>query len=341
MSSDIKKLEVPYGRGEARESRLTQFANIILQLNEEQAAQKMSSRGWCYFIEGFNLITKGQFDKVQDAINECRKKGYLPIDFTLEHRMRVWQGVEDPSKEPPEEYLKSWVEGASNAEEYYRPDWWSGEKYYIQAMVEKIDLVEMFLPICQQYHIPIVNAGGWYDINERGEAAKRFKATAEKGCLPVLIYFGDLDPWGEAISDFIYKNFVEISGGSKWLPPQNMKWVDRFGLNADFIESQGLTWIDNLESGSGRDLSRMDNRIVHDYVAKYGIRKCEANAVMRVSAREPTLTLLRTTIEKYLGKDALHRFSEKRQEVRRVLGEFKKRTGLDTALERALNMFEK
>jgi len=330
-------LQLPHGRGKAREESLAQFAHVILHYNE-QASQKMSSRGWCYFLEPYGLL-KGNFDLAQKAINECRKKGYLPIDFVAEDPKRVWNNVETPTNMTPEAYLKQWLERAKSAEEYYVPNWWLGERYYIQAMVEKIDLVNMFEPIFKQFHVPKVNAGGWYDILERAIAAQRFREAEEKGLIPIILYFGDLDPFGEAISDFILKNFWELYRGTSW-SPHNLK-VDRFGLNFDFIQEQNLTWIDNLESGSGKDMSLMNNRIVKEYIEKYGVRKCEANAVMRASARPSALKLCRDAIEKYLGKDALSRFESKRNEIRRKLGDFKTRTGLGKAIDEALSLIEK
>jgi hypothetical protein len=333
--AEVVKLEIPHGRGEEREQSLADFASVILKL-ETQATIPMSSRGWCYFIEGFNLLAKGDFDKAQKAINECRKKGHLPIDFVAEHAMRVWKGVEKPEEVSPEAYLKQWLEGAVQAEEYYTPDWWVGESYYIQMMVEKIDLVNLFEPICREYHIPLVNAGGWYDIMERALAAQRFLKAEEKGLKPVILYFGDFDPFGLAISDFLQKNFWEIARGTGWMP--DMLIVDRFGLNFDFIQEQNLTWIDNLQSGSGKDMTRMANRIVQDYVAQYGVRKCEANAVLRTTATPAAEKLCREAVEKYLGKDALSRFEERRQKVRDRLREFKERTGLDKSLDEALRL---
>ena len=328
---------LPSGRGESRKSRLQAFANTILEYREK-ASQLMSSRGWCYFLEGFNVLTKGDFNKVQNAINECRKKGYLPIEFVAEDVKRGWRGVETPQDVTPEEYLREWLVGANTAEEYYTPDWWEGEEYYIQAMVEKIDLVNMFLPVFKEYHIPIVNAGGWYDISERAVAARRFKEAEEKGLTPVLVYFGDFDPWGLAISHFLEKNFREIESGTEWPPTELI--VDRFGLNFDFIQEAGLTWINNLESGSKKDMSLMDNRIVRNYVERYGVRKCEANAVLRATARPLAIQLCRNTIEKYLGMDALARFEGKREEIRQRLAEFKERTGLGNAITEALRVLD-
>uniref|UniRef100_A0A6M3J5L9 Putative terminase n=1 Tax=viral metagenome TaxID=1070528 RepID=A0A6M3J5L9_9ZZZZ len=331
------KLILPNGRGKKREESLAHFSATILEYNR-QASQRMSSRGWCYFLEGFNALTKGDFNKTQKAINECRKNGYLPIDFVAEDPKRSWSGVEHPTSDTPEAYLRQWLKGALEAEEYYIPNWWEDEKHYIQMMVEKIDLVNMFKPICREYHIPIVNAGGWYDIMERAIAARRFKDAEDNGLTPVILYFGDLDPYGLAISDFLKKNFYTIRQGTQW-DPSNMI-VERFGLNFEFIEEQGLTWIDNLESGSGKNMADMDNTIMRVYMAEYGEKKCEANAVMRASARPAAIQLCRATIEGYLGEDALNRFAGKRQIIRDRLENFREETGLGEAVKKALDIID-
>ena len=43
-------------------------------------------------------------------------------------------------------------------------------------------------------------------------------------------------------------------------PPENLI-ITRFGLNADFIDEHGLTWIDNLETSSGGQLDDPEHRI--------------------------------------------------------------------------------
>ena len=50
----------------------------------------------------------------------------------------------------------------------------------------------------------------------------------------------------------------------------------RFGLNADFIDRHGLTWIDNLETSSGQQLDDPDHddhdkEYVQDYIARFGV----------------------------------------------------------------------
>ncbi|MEK9206932.1 MAG: hypothetical protein AAB922_00480 [Patescibacteria group bacterium] len=319
------------GRGESRAQKLQEFAQIIKGINKS-VDMKVSSRGWCYLLEGKNYITKGDFDKAQSTINECRKRGFLPIDFVAQDESRSFDGVEHPNTEDPISYFKNLLKAVLQNEDLYTPNWWDGEEYYIQLLVEKIDLKNLFEPICQEYHIPIATGRGWSDILQRAEMAQRFKQAEYKNLKPVLLYCGDFDPYGLAISEFLMKNLMDIMGGTRW-SPLGLE-VDRFGLNFDFIESNNLTWIDNLESGSGKNMVLLENRIVQDYIAEYGERKCEANALVVVpdAARD----LCRDAIEEWLGNDALDRFEAKRETVRKTLQEFKERTGAQAIFDKIL-----
>ncbi len=95
-------------------------------------------------------------------------------------------------------------------------------------------------------------------------------------------------------------------------------------MNYDFIQRQSYVWIDNLVTGSdknpGKAKSLADPKhrnhklpYVQDYLQKYGERKCESNVMITTPA--VARQLLRTTIEKYLGVDAVTRFEAKRQAI--------------------------
>jgi len=306
------------------------FANKLIEINET-VGFKVSSRGWCYQLEGFGLINKGQFDLVQNLINKCRKNGLLPIGFVLEEEARKFSGVEVPETQTPQEYLASFIKAVMNAENYYTPNWWKGENFYIQMLVEKIDLLTLFEPICKEYHIPIATSKGWSSILQRAEIAGRFLGAEMNGLKPILLYCGDHDPFGLAISDFLRENLIDIAKGTGWLPSKLI--IDRFGLNYDFIMSNNLSWIDNLVSGTGKQPD-MNNPIVKTYVEEFGIRKVEANAI--VVKPDAGRTLCRQTIEKYLGPDAKERFAKKREAVKDAFQRLREDTGVQETLETAL-----
>jgi hypothetical protein len=60
----------------------------------EQIGFKLSPRGWAYQLEGFRVVTKAQFDLVENLVNECRAKGFLPVDFVAEEEARKFSGVD-------------------------------------------------------------------------------------------------------------------------------------------------------------------------------------------------------------------------------------------------------
>jgi len=302
---------------------------------QQQIDFKLSARGWCYMLEGLGVINKGQFDQVESAINKCRKDALLPIDFVVEDEGRSFSNVEIPEDDSPIVYLGKQLKQAMAAEESYTPDWWDGEKYYIQMLVEKIDLKTLFQPICKEYHIPIATSKGWSSILQRAKMADRFRKAEERGLRTILLYCGDHDPWGLEISKRLLENLEEIQNGTRW-NPRNLI-IDRFGLNLDLIEKLHLTWIDNLISSSGQEPDH-NNPIVRRYIDKFGERKCEANAlVVRPKEAEE---LCRNVIEKYLGPDSLERFEAKREKVRETLREFKDRTGLTETIKEVIGSIE-
>lgn len=327
------------------DKELRKFAAIVEELSE-QIGMKVSSRGWGYILEGKRLINKNQFDKVATLINDCRKKGFLPVDFCAEETARAFDGVVVPDELSVIKDARGFLSGFLNAPEHYNPDWWEGEDYYIQMVVEKIDLVTLFKPVCAKYKIPIANSKGWSSILQRAEYSRRYAEAEQNGKQCVLLYCGDHDPDGLRISEFIRKNLEDVkdvkwSDGMTGFDPENLI-IERFGLNYDFIQKHKLTWIDNLITGNTQKLMDLASPThknhkmpyVQDYLKKIGARKCEANAV--ITMPKAAQKLCRDAIEKYLGIDAQERFSHKRDEVRAEFKDFLERTGLGESITRAI-----
>lgn len=345
---------------------LEDFA-LILHNIQKTINFRVSSRGWCYLMEQAGYIDKSQFDKVDAAVNRCRKMGLLPVDFVAEESARAFVGVEKPNiytdKPEVKDTLKWILQQVIKGDRYYTPDWWDGEEYYIQMVVEKIDLKELWTDICEEYHIPIANAKGWSSILQRAEYARRFKEAEDKGLKCVLLYCGDHDPDGLRISNTLRKNLEDVKDvfwrdQQTGYDPRNLI-IHRFGLNYDFIIANDYTWIDNLVTGSGAELAKVndDGEIVaglkvkgkyageehqnfklpylQDYISKYGVRKCEANAVVTTPAT--AIRLVRDEIEKWLGPEATERFASKRFAVEVEYQDLLDETRLREPLERVIN----
>lgn len=191
-------------------------------------------------------------------------------------------------------------------------------------MVEKVDLVSLFEPVCRKYRVPIANAKGWSDLHLRASIMRYFSAGEDGGRTPVLLYCGDHDPAGLLISRALPKLFADLSRAVGW-EPENLI-VDRFGLNADFISTHGLSWIENLQTGSGSDLSDPDHHshdraYVQDYIRRFGVRKVEANAL--VTRSEAGRKLIADAISKYIPGDWPTQFIKRNRKAReQALEEF-------------------
>jgi hypothetical protein len=321
-------------------ARRQEFAEL-LQSMSSHIGFKVSSRGWGYLLEQARYINKDQFDKVEAAINQCRKEGLLPVDFVAEEKARAFSGVVEPSDGSVRDTLLWMLRDVINGAKYFEPDWWKGEDYYIQVVVEKIDLVTLFEPVCKKYRIPIANAKGWSSISQRAEYCRRFKEAENNGLKCVLLYCGDHDPDGLRISETLRTNLEQIKDvvwedGEEGYDPSDLI-IDRFGLNYEFIQANRLTWIDNLITGSGGNLASPSHRnhelpYVKSYLRKIGEKKCEANAIVTtpVKARQ----MCEEAILNYLGDDAPDRFSTKRKEIDSLYNDELERFGLHDIIKK-------
>jgi hypothetical protein len=322
---------------------LKQFSHTLQEM-QQGISFKVSSRGWCYLMEQAGYINKSQFNKVDMAINRCRKEGYLPVDFVAEEAARAFAGVEEPSGGTVMDTLEWMLRDVLNGAKYFTPDWWEGEEYYIQILVEKIDLKTLFTPICQKFKIPIANAKGWSSILQRAEYARRFKEAEDAGLKCVLLYCGDHDPDGLRISDTIRKNLYDLQDiqwgdGVDGYDPSNLT-IERFGLNYDFIIANQYTWIDNLITGSGMNLASPDHKnyklpYVKSYLKEIGERKCEANAIVTTPTKAEEL--ITQEIQRWLGEDALERFAKKVERVQQEYNTVLEETDLITPINKILN----
>lgn len=148
----------------------------------------------------------------------------------------------------------------------------------------------------------------------------RFAEHEDAERSPVLLYCGDHDPGGLCISEFLRKNLEDLSGAVGWDPAALI--IDRFGLDYDFVEQLGLTWIDNLETSSGERLDdprHRDHRkpYVQNYLTCFGARKVEANAL--IVRPEEGRGLCRQAILKYLPETAPHDYEQRLQPHRDAL----------------------
>jgi hypothetical protein len=300
-------------------AQIARFCELMREIHSTMDFA-VGSRGWCYILERHGL-RKGDFDAAQRLINDCRKSGDLPLDICAEDSSRETIGLErlDSNNIPDE--VESWIDHLRNrAHEQYMPiSFWDDLDLYVEAAVEKLDLRNLFEPVCEEFHVPLTNFKGWSDLNSRALMMRRFEKHEAQGRRCVLLLCGDHDPGGLHITAKMRKNFADLPTVG-WSPVNLV--IIRFGLNAEFVDEHNLVWIENLETSSGGQLddpnhNDHDKRYVKDYIAEFGVRKCEANALVVVP--EIGRRLCRDAILEHIPADAVERYERKLQRVRNRL----------------------
>jgi len=307
-------------KAQARYERdVKRFCDRFLQI-QSRLDFKVSARGWCYILEEYGL-RKDDFDAAEKVINDCRKSGDLPLDICSEDSKRVAENLEDIDPDP-EEKAANIVNYVQMAEQWYTPfSFWDDLDIYVQMGVEKIDLKSLFSSVCSRFYVPLANIGGWGDLHVRAGFMQRFKEKEAEGKKCILLYCGDFDPGGLNISNFLRSNFNDMSRAVGWSPDGLI--IDRFGLDYDFIEQEGLTWINNLITSNGKyslDDERHSDHFksyVQDYLREYGARKVEANSL--VARPAAGRALCRQAIMRYVPVDAPRRYLKKLKPIRTQL----------------------
>jgi hypothetical protein len=304
----------------AYREQVATFCALIQQIQSTMDFA-VGSRGWCYILERHGL-RKGDFDAAQRLINDCRRSGDLPLDICAGDASRATIGIEKLDNANVEDEVGSWIKYLRNrAHERYMPvSFWDDLDVYVEMGTEKLDLRNLFEPVCEEFHVPLTNFKGWSDLNSRAAMMRRFQYHDEQGRNCVLLLCGDHDPGGLHISETFRKNLEDLSDAVDWLPDNLL--IGRFGLNADFIDIHGLTWIDNLETSSGQQLDDPGHNdhgkgYVQDYIARFGARKCEANAL--VVEPEVGRALSRAAILEHVPANAVERYDRKLDRARKQL----------------------
>jgi hypothetical protein len=276
---------------EVRRAARMAMAMAVERMSAE-TGYRFGPRGWAYYAEGLGLITKGEFDRFEKLLTDMRKDGELDPDVIEPDASRMATEVFDfdATTISPEEMAQAAVNEIEQrlrdwSDVFYEIGYWDDLEYYVEMIVEKKDLVQIFRSTADAYNVRITNGKGDTDIHTRLAMLKRFRDHAKAGRRNILLAVGDHDPKGLHIVDGLKRTIMSCANikGLDWMWPEFE--VVTVGLTEDQIDALDLMKIDNLETGGGRDLS--DPRhpdhfkpYVQDYLARFGVWKCEANALV-------------------------------------------------------------
>jgi hypothetical protein len=304
----------------AYQAKVQEFCDLVGELRCGMSFTP-ESRSWCYLLEPYGL-PKGDFDQAQKLINDCRKDGRLPVDIVAADGRRStlgdWNIQDDDS---PDGYADRLIQTyISNAHLVYIPISPHGyQECYVEVIAEKGDIAKLFAQVLDDFYVPVTPIRGWADINSRADLIGRLGQHDNQHC--VLLVCTDHDPGGLNIAGNFEKNLDDLRNATYW---DDDVEIIRFGLNEDFIDQHGLTWIDNLETSSGKNLADPRNdehhkSYVQSYIHEFGERKCELNALM--ARPELGHQLVLDAVEPYIsqaGIDKYHRDLNKAQQEAKI-----------------------
>jgi hypothetical protein len=291
-----------------RQARM-EMGEAIERMSAE-TGYKFGPRGWAYYAEGLGLITKGEFNRFESLLTDMRKEGELDPDVIEPDASRMATEVNDfeADTDTPEEHAEFAVgeigERLNDWTRTYRQfGYWDDLDYYVEMIVEKKDLVQIFRDTADRYRVRITNGKGDTDIHTRFAMLKRFREHEEAGRQCILLAIGDHDPKGLHIVDGLERTIRSCA---------NLKGLDgdcpnfevvNVGLTENQINTLGLMKINNLETGGGRDLSSSRHPdhykpYVQNYISQFGVWKCEANAL--VGNPSGAKRLLESVIHRYM-----------------------------------------
>ena len=78
----------------------------------------------------------------------------------------------------------------------YMRDRWEGQKYRVEAWIEKDALASVLEMACSDLDVPFFACKGYSSVSELWSAGMRLKMYADAGQVPVVIHLGDHDPSG-------------------------------------------------------------------------------------------------------------------------------------------------
>lgn len=282
----------------------------VIERMSRDTGFRFGPRGWAYYAEGLGLITKGEFARFELLLVDMRKDGELDPDVIEPDASRMATEVADfeASGQTPAQHAQWAVEEIGErledwANSYRQAGYWDGLDYYVEMIVEKKDLVQIFRETADRYNVRITNGKGDTDIHTRLAMLRRFREHDMAGRRNILLAIGDHDPKGLHIVEGLQSTIMSCSNlkGLDWRYPDFE--VVNIGLTEEQIDTLGLMKIPNLETGGGKDLSNprhpdYNKPYVQDYLARFGCWKCEANALVGNPAEAQNL--LETAINQFI-----------------------------------------
>jgi hypothetical protein len=193
-------------------------------------------------------LRKADFERAMALIIDSRNNGLLPLDFIGDDAPRAFINVEKLDAADPEDQAQRVANYVDKVHTQYDPmSLWEHQNNYVEMLVEKVGLKNLFEPVCAKYHVALGNTRGSWSISMRVDLLLRLASWQAEDKRCVLLYCGDHDVHGLRISRDIRSKLEDLLPAFRATYPEwedfdlDEVHIERFGLNADFIRKNRLS----------------------------------------------------------------------------------------------------
>ncbi len=156
----------------------------------------------------YRLVSRGSIPKTETAykrlrshLTKWRRVGAVRWDsFTDNTRWHIKTRTFDDMREALDRTVET-----------YRRNMWATQPFYVEAWVEKDAIAGIVSDVADSYGVPAFFCRGNASLTSLHNAAEIFKDAGKEGKQPMILYLGDHDPSGLALTGPPTLRFVTIS----------------------------------------------------------------------------------------------------------------------------------
>jgi 5S rRNA maturation endonuclease (ribonuclease M5) len=221
----------------------------------EDIAEPMTVRQIYYrLVASGHPKTEEFYSKTQRALLDMRERGSLPYGLIADntrsfYKARTFNNLETCLTE---------------AQQYYRKDFWESQDSYVEIWLEKEALRSVFNDVTYEMQIPLYVTKGFSSISFMYAAAEEIKLIEK----PAYIYlFSDYDPSGLMVYNSFKKRMREFGVKAQFIRPC---------LTPDQIEDFNVIMRPTKKSNHSRDFvgDSAELDALHPRILKSIVRNC-------------------------------------------------------------------
>ena len=183
-------------RFQQKSRELLDLANPILSEYRDQGF-KVSVRQVSYQLIARGLLenTKTNYARLLRVFREGRRAGEVDWDMIADHtrELQTYATYDDPA------------DRIRSAAGYYHEDLWRDQRYRPEVWIEKLGLVDVIEPVCDDLTVNHIGLRGNNSITILKQAAERFTDTIGRGQEPIVLFLSDHDPTGLLTMEQVYR----------------------------------------------------------------------------------------------------------------------------------------